>query len=259
MPLPTMAVRPGHNTDQARGYRYHQWRDFFNARQLLSLGLLLRGIMRISERNLQEQLLCLFSSTLEFNNLFCSFKGEGTGAVRHMFSNHILKPERTPLENSVWGGPRTSGTFASLFESRLIRAKQYLDSPFELSVGKDLFEAKGEVRKVIASRPLRPTIVDCWNSMATHATSALLLNGDSASLPIPDESIDAVITDPPYFDFVHYSELSDFFFAWLSPVLSDRYPWFQKQDSSIRGEVQQKDPQSFASQSAEFYQRRAVY
>jgi putative DNA methylase len=248
LPLPTMTVRPGHNTDQARGYHYNRWRDFFNARQLLSLGLLLRAIMRIPERSVQEQLLCLFSSTLEFNNLFCSFKGEGTGAVRHMFSNHILKPERTPLENSVWGGPRTSGTFASLFESRLIRAKQYLDAPFELSVGKDLFESKGPVRKVIASRPLRPAIVDCWDSIADQSGSALLLNGDSASLPIPDESIDAVITDPPYFDFVHYSELSDFFFAWLAPVLSDRYPWFTKRDSSDPGEVQQKDPQTFAIQ-----------
>ena len=26
----------------------------------------------------------LFSGTLEFNNLFTSFKGEGTGAVRHI-------------------------------------------------------------------------------------------------------------------------------------------------------------------------------
>ncbi|GAB1479932.1 hypothetical protein MASR2M74_25020 [Paracoccaceae bacterium] len=96
--LPTLAVRPGHNTDQARGYNYSHWRDFFNDRQLLCLGLLLKSILEISDRDVQEQMLCLFSSTLEFNNLFCSFKGEGTGAVLHMFSNHILKPERTPLE-----------------------------------------------------------------------------------------------------------------------------------------------------------------
>jgi putative DNA methylase len=35
LPLPETSVRPGHNTDQARGYNYTQWRDFFNARQLL--------------------------------------------------------------------------------------------------------------------------------------------------------------------------------------------------------------------------------
>ena len=66
--------------------------------------------------------------------MFCSFKGEGTGAVRHMFSNHILKPERAPLENSVWGTHKGSGTFSSLFKSRLLRAKHYLDEPFEISL-----------------------------------------------------------------------------------------------------------------------------
>ena len=118
LPLPKMPVRPGHNTNQARGYNYLYWRDFFNSRQLLCLGLLLKKILEIKNEAIREQFLCLFSGTLEFNNLFCSFKGEGTGAVRHMFSHHILKPERTPLENSVWGTPKSSGTFASLFKSR---------------------------------------------------------------------------------------------------------------------------------------------
>ncbi|MGH7947382.1 MAG: DNA methyltransferase, partial [Opitutaceae bacterium] len=61
-------------------------------------------------------------------------------------------------------------------------------------------------------------------------------------------SVDAVITDPPYFDFVHYSELSDFFFAWLAPVLKSRYSWFERPDSSDKGEVQHQDPRVFARQ-----------
>lgn len=72
LPLPTLAVRPGHNTDQARGYNYTYWRDFFNARQLLCLGLLLHAILEIEDVAIQEQMLCLFSSTLEFNNLFAA-------------------------------------------------------------------------------------------------------------------------------------------------------------------------------------------
>ena len=62
---------------------------------------------------------------LEFNNLFASYKGEGTGAVRHMFSHHILKPERTPIEANVWGTPKSSGSFSNLFRSRLLRAIEY--------------------------------------------------------------------------------------------------------------------------------------
>ncbi|MGH9739353.1 MAG: DNA methyltransferase [Candidatus Acidiferrales bacterium] len=246
LPLPTLTVRPGHNTNHARGYNYLHWREFFNARQLLCLGLLLREIRHLEDQAVQEQMLCLFSSTLEFNNLFCSFKGEGTGAVRHMFSNHILKPERTPLENSVWGTEKSSGTFSTLFESRLIRAKRYLDEPFEVTPDANPLGEKGQARKIVASDPIDVHQVGSWEELSTEEQGALILNGDSARLPIPDASVDAVITDPPYFDFVHYSELSDFFFAWLSPVLRHRYGWFDRPDCSDSGEVQHKDPRTFA-------------
>ena len=250
LPLPEISVRPGHNTDQARGYNYTHWRDFFNARQLLCLGLLLREILSIDDQAVQEQMLCLFSSTLEFNNMFCSFKGEGTGAVRHMFSNHILKPERTPLENSVWGTDKSSGTFSTLFESRLLRAKRYLDEPFEIAFEHDQDGNRAGSRKTIASHPIRAHRVETWDELATADHGLLILNGDSSKLPVPAGSVDAVVTDPPYFDFVHYSELSDFFFAWLSPVLRGRYPWMAREDSSDQGEVQHKDPRVFARQLA---------
>jgi putative DNA methylase len=246
LPLPTLAVRPGYNTDQARGYNYKHWCNFFNARQLLCLGLLLKAILGIEEVAVQEQMLCLFSSTLEFNNLFCSYKGEGTGAVRHMFSNHILKPERTPLENSVWGTNKSSGTFSTLFESRLMRAKRYLDDPFEVGFVHDFLGTRTGTRKVSASRPINVPCAESWNELTVSTKGIMILNGDSAKLPLPNGVVDAVVTDPPYFDFVHYSELSDFFFAWLAPVLKERYPWFNKENSSDAGEVQQKDPRVFA-------------
>ncbi|MDQ3563093.1 MAG: hypothetical protein M3436_02775 [Pseudomonadota bacterium] len=248
LPLPTMPVRPGHNTDQARGYNYLYWRDFFNSRQLLCLGLLVKGILDIEEETVQEQMLCLFSSTLEFNNMFCSFKGEGTGAVRHMFSHHILKPERVPLENSVWGTDKSSGTFSTLFESRLIPAKRYMDEPFEVEFRRDLFGELLGTGKIVASEPIRPTVVSSWEQFATTNNGLMVLNGDSSRIALPDASVDAVITDPPYFDFVHYSELSDFFFAWLAPALKSRYPWFERTDSSDMGEVQHQDPRVFARQ-----------
>jgi putative DNA methylase len=253
LPLPTLAVQPGHNTDQARGYNYKHWRDFFNGRQLLCLGLLMRAILEIKDEAIQEQMLCLFSSTLEFNNLFCSFKGEGTGAVRHMFSNHILKPERAPLENSVWGTEKSSGTFSTLFESRLIPAKRYLERPFEVAFENDLFGQRTGTRKIVASDPIHAQRVASWDELITTDQGLMILNGDSSQLPVPDGSVDAIITDPPYFDFVHYSELSNFFFAWLAPVLKSRYPWFNRMDSSDKGEVQHKDPRVFAKQLASVF------
>jgi putative DNA methylase len=245
LPLPTMGIRPGHNTDQARGYNYFEWRQCFNQRQLLCLGMLLKAIMEIEDKTVREQLVCLFSSTLEFNNLFCSFKGEGTGAVRHMFANHILKPERQPLENSVWGTEKSSGTFSTLYRSRLLKAKGYLDAPFELHL---------DDGKVVCSDPIHGGVTDEADEfLVSGGKCALILNGDSANLPLPTGLVDAVVTDPPYFDFVHYSELSDFFYAWLSLALERDYAYFRKSDSSDEGEVQDKVPSEFARNLARVF------
>lgn len=241
-------IEPGHNTNQALNYGYRQWRDFFNERQLLCLDLLLEGILEIEEQNVREQFLTLFSGTLEFNNMFCSFKGEGTGAVRHIFSHHILKPERTPLENSVWGCSKSSGTFSTLFQSRLLRAKEYLKKPFELRI-----EPSGESSKVFCNAPLQPVFVQDFKALTATPGACLLLNGNSSNLPLPDKSVDAVVTDPPYFDFVHYSELADFFHAWLAPALKNQYPFFEKNTSRRAGEVQHKTPEAFARLLADVF------
>ncbi len=127
--LPTLALADGYNTRQALGYNFRAWRDFFNDRQLLALGWLRRGIARVADAPARAALETLFSGVLEFNNLFASYKGEGTGAVRHMFSHHILKPERTPIEANVWGTPKSSGSFSNLFRGRLLRAIDYRLAP----------------------------------------------------------------------------------------------------------------------------------
>jgi putative DNA methylase len=51
---------------------------------------------------------------------------------------------------------------------------------------------------------------------ATHASAT--------ALPWPDNYFDAVLTDPPYYDNVPYSYLSDFFYVWLKRTIGDLYP-----------------------------------
>jgi adenine-specific DNA methylase len=46
----------------------------------------------------------------------------------------------------------------------------------------------------------------------------------ATSLPYPSNYLDAVITDPPYYDNVPYSYLSDFFYVWLKRTIGDIYP-----------------------------------
>jgi adenine-specific DNA methylase len=46
----------------------------------------------------------------------------------------------------------------------------------------------------------------------------------ATELPYPKEYFDAVLTDPPYYDNVPYSYLSDFFYVWLKRSIGDLYP-----------------------------------
>jgi adenine-specific DNA methylase len=41
---------------------------------------------------------------------------------------------------------------------------------------------------------------------------------------IPDNSIHAIITDPPYYSTIQYAELSDFFYVWQKRILGDIFP-----------------------------------
>lgn len=238
--LPKLEITPGHNADQALGYGFKYWGDLFNDREKLCLALLLKSIMKL-DQDIRGQFICLFNSTLEFNNRFCSYKGEGTGAIRPIFSNHILKPEREPVENSVWGFAQSSGCFSSLYRTRLKKAKSYLDQPFEVEVGTD-----GRTSKRISSGSIRPAIVHSFPEEQLSGQFALILNGDSSDLPLPDCSVDAVITDPPFFDFINYSELSDFFYAWLQIAYPNRM-MFSSTNSRRKGEVQNSDYTVFSS------------
>lgn len=243
---PQQTIPPGINTNQARGYNYHYWHQMFNPRQLLCLSTLLGGILREPNQAAREQLLLLFSGVLEFNNLFCSYKGEGTGAVRPLFSHHILKPERTPLENNLWGTPKSSGSFSTLFWRRLVEAQEYAGDPFELRVARSNGRASGE-KVYHVNQPLSVRFGQSFADLASKRADALVLAEDSTHLPLPDASVDAVVTDPPYFDNVHYSELADFFYAWLKLALDEQDSYFANDNSRHPAEVQDTDPQAFAT------------
>jgi adenine-specific DNA methylase len=215
--VPKVQIKPGYNTNQVLNYNYTTWHQMFNARQLASLVTLATEIRKIEKPELRTLFACLFSGMLEFNNMFASFKGEGTGAVRHMFSHHILKPELSPIEANVWGTPKSSGSFSTLFQSRIMRALDYKARAFELKVSRVKGKPKGQ--KIFGlSRPINQMILSDYHSFS-EGNGTYLSAGDSANTDLPGESIDLVITDPPFFDNVHYSQLADFFYVWLRQIL----------------------------------------
>ena len=44
---------------------------------------------------------------------------------------------------------------------------------------------------------------------------------DATNHPLPDQAVAVWFTDPPYYDAIPYSDLSDFFFVWLKRILPD--------------------------------------
>jgi putative DNA methylase len=69
--------------------------------------------------------------------------------------------------------------------------------------------------------------------------------GSSTETDLPDKSVDLVVTDPPFFDNVHYSELADFFHVWQELYFFGKH---QKKSCSTRHEkeVQDTDATAFA-------------
>ena len=58
----------------------------------------------------------------------------------------------------------------------------------------------------------------------SSSVSADVTQSSATNLQHPANFFDAVFTDPPYYDNVPYSYLSDFFYVWLKRILADVYP-----------------------------------
>lgn len=73
----------------------------------------------------------------------------------------------------------------------------------------------------IEQRVLRA--LDHLTSIKTTGTGTMK-HASSTSLPFDNEFFDAVATDPPYYDNVPYSHLSDYFYVWTKGILGSQFP-----------------------------------
>lgn len=226
LPLPDQPIpEGGEKTRDLHNRNYEAWTQLFNDRQLLALGTLLKNIRDVEDELARHYLTLTFSATLEFNNMFCSYKGadpRGPGAVRHIFSHHAYVHPGEPLENNPLGTkPRQSGTFRYLYEYRLKKALDFQQNPVERVLADDgtVAEKRPVEGEQIGGKPAE-SVAELLSEDRTH----YLHCGDSGSLSLDDVTVDAVISDPPYYDSVQYAELADFFYVWLKQSLEPDFP-----------------------------------
>ena len=72
-----------------------------------------------------------------------------------------------------------------------------------------------------------------------------------------NQTVDAIITDPPYYDAIPYADLSDFFYVWLRRSIGDRFPDVFAEPLTPKSEelVQQHKTGERGKIGKEFYER----
>ena len=83
--------------------------------------------------------------------------------------------------------------------------------------------------------------------LPTHTNRGQAYQAD-ASTTIHAKDGPVIVTDPPYYGNIHYADSSDFFYAWLRPILRDTYPDLfagiltPKQEEMIENRFRFEDP-----------------
>lgn len=158
------------------------FQELFTKRNLLALSILFDTInsLKADER---EFLRFTFSSSLKWASRLSHLRGR----IVEGWAMHAYWIYSKSLEMNVWN------TFQRRTNA-VIRGKKYSSG----CIGNYCRFARE------------------FNDIALGNATCLLLNTSSSKLPLPSNSVDVIITDPPYGGNVNYGELSDFWWIWLS-------------------------------------------
>lgn len=207
-----------------------RWIDMYNTRQKLTHSLLLRAIDSIDDENAQEYLLLAFSDCLRGNNMMMGYIQVGNQSD-HIFRTNSFNPPQRPCESNLWGVKYGTRTFTSVWE-KVLRGVVWGGAPTDRYIE---YPEKNDYPKVLRNSNLEsPETIETEPFAQPIGENATVEVGDVRDLDEENE-YDAIITDPPYYDNIIYSEVSDFFYVWLKIILEGRYEEFD-QDATPRKE-----------------------
>jgi putative DNA methylase len=205
--FPRARIPRGDKTDSLLNQGIKSFHELFTCRNLLALAILLKEIRKIRDAEAVEFLRFTFSSSLKWASRQSHLRGD----IVEGWAMHAYWIYPRSLEINVW----------NTFERRVNavnRGKEYSNE----NIGSFYKRARN------------------FNDLITGDASCLILNRSAAQLPIPNERIDAIITDPPYGGNVNYSELSDFWYVWLNDGRI-----IEKRDEVVVNKTQRKALQDY--------------
>jgi adenine-specific DNA methylase len=184
-----------------RMYGINQWSDFFTSRQLLSLATALNCLHRV-EADARQELAPLEAAALELYLAIALDKAVDYNSRQTSWESDRVKIAHTFEKHN----------FAFKWSFAEFDAANAL-IPWAVD---QIADAYGGIAK-LAYRP--PSMF-----AGEVAPPVRVLLGSASSVDLPDRTVDAVITDPPYYDNVMYGECADFFYVWLKRSLSHSWP-----------------------------------
>lgn len=197
-------IPEGWETQRLISNGFRKWEDLFTPRQLLAYQVLFDRASKIEDSFSRLMCLLAISSTLEYNCALVAYNFKYRKS-HHLFTHHAFPVPMQGVEGNLPGiGRKGAGT---------PRNRLY------------------EVLKIVKSRKIgekgiRKKLNDfdfILNEPVAGKRFAMIKNGDSTRLDLPDGCMHAVVTDPPYHDNVQYGELTEFFLVWLRKYLDGAY------------------------------------
>ncbi|UUO15888.1 DUF1156 domain-containing protein [Dolichospermum heterosporum] len=194
------------NTPRNDDYGLRQIKDLFNLRQLLTL-ITYVDIINDAKEKMRDMYTAEKAEAVSFYLGFVISRCADMNSRLCIWNSGLGSGENASLRHSLnlaWNYPELCGT-GKLWDVSVYGIRQYaklcgiLGTP-NYSV------------KIPSIEEYDPKTVQIVSSSA-----------DSLS-HITDQSVDAVITDPPYYATIPYADLSDFFYVWLKRTLGDIFP-----------------------------------